>query len=598
VKSKNRAPRLAIYMVIAALIVSLPISTYAQKVVAPIPMGGNPEAIAVDSATNKVYAAVSVGCSIKNQKNGSVAVIDGDTNSTIMITAGSCPRAVATNAVTNNIYLANFGLAQGFGAVAGGSIMAINGTTNLTETIVDNLLSVPIAVAINSATNKIYVANYNGNNITIIDGNTGSYSTIADPNAVAPVSVAVNPATNKIYVANQGNSFRLGGTNPGNITVIDGDTNSLTTIIDPNAITPNSVAVNTATNKIYVANTGNQAWGTGTNRGNVTVIDGGTNSTTTVTDPNAFTPGGPDSRGFGIAVNSTTNRIYVANQRSNNVTVIDGAANLTKTVTDPNAVAPIAIAVDETTDMVYVANAGCFISSVGCSNPGSITAINGASDSITTVVDPNVNTPRAVAVNPATHKIYVANEGSANVTVIDAGLSAVPDFSITVASSILTLPSGGQRTDGITISGLNGPFDSTVQLSCAVTGSTPLATCSLSLTSVMPGANSANSELTITAPSQSAQLKPSGERRFPSALYAVSLPIPLVLVGFGLASVNSKQRDSQLWLLSSFFLAFVILQAGCGGSSNPRLTPLNYTVTVTATSGAIQHTAHVTVTVQ
>ena len=43
-----------------------------------------------------------------------------------------------------------------------------------------------------------------------------------------------------------------------------------------------------------------------------------TNATVTLTDPNAKNPAA-------VAVNSVTNKIYVANSGSNNVTMIDGA---------------------------------------------------------------------------------------------------------------------------------------------------------------------------------------------------------------------------------------------------------------------------------
>ena len=70
----------------------------------------------------------------------------------------------------------------------------------------------------------------------------------------------MNPVTNKIYVANFGNT----------VTVIDGATNTTTTV---HRYVPDAVAVNPVTNKIYVANIGSS---------NVTVIDGATNTTTTV----------------------------------------------------------------------------------------------------------------------------------------------------------------------------------------------------------------------------------------------------------------------------------------------------------------------------
>jgi DNA-binding beta-propeller fold protein YncE len=54
--------------------------------------------------------------------------------------------------------------------------------------------------------------------------------------------------------------------------VLDGATNSTTTVRDPNAIHPGWVAVNQATNKIYVENGGAGGGYEGSN--NVTVIDG------------------------------------------------------------------------------------------------------------------------------------------------------------------------------------------------------------------------------------------------------------------------------------------------------------------------------------
>ena len=74
------------------------------------------------------------------------------------------------------------------------------------------------------------------------------------------------------------------------------------------------MAVNPVTNKIYVANYSSN---------NITVIDGATNATTTVSSGN-----GP----VAVAVNPVTNKIYVANYCSDNVTVIDGATNTTATV--------------------------------------------------------------------------------------------------------------------------------------------------------------------------------------------------------------------------------------------------------------------------
>lgn len=164
----------------------------------------------------------------------------------------------------------------------------------------------PVGVAVDATTNRIYVANSGSNSITVIEGNTNSVvTTITDPNAVAPVAVAVNPATNTIYVANSQSN---------NVTVIDGETGSVTTTI-PVGTSPVWVAVDSRTNFIYVANSGNSQAG---DPGNITVVNGATKVTTTLSDPNAKNP-------VAVAANPVTNKIYVANRGSNNVTVIDGA---------------------------------------------------------------------------------------------------------------------------------------------------------------------------------------------------------------------------------------------------------------------------------
>ncbi len=56
-------------------------------------------------------------------------------------------------------------------------------------------------MAVNSVTNKIYVANEFGNTVTVIDGATNNTTTVSV--GQDPYAVAVNPVTNKIYVVNE-----------------------------------------------------------------------------------------------------------------------------------------------------------------------------------------------------------------------------------------------------------------------------------------------------------------------------------------------------------------------------------------------------------
>jgi DNA-binding beta-propeller fold protein YncE len=665
--SRNRVLLLQVHLA-AGLLLVCPASAGAQTVVATIPVGGLPGAVAANPVTNKIYVPNTV--------------IDGATNSTTTIPAGVRPDAVAVNIVTNKIYVANGGNASPFGGGDPGSITVIDGATDSTTTVTDPNANGPRALAVNEVTNKVYVANFWSGNVTVIDGATNSTTTVTDPNAngLAVFALAVNQVTNKIYVLNN-NTDRV-GSSPGSVTVIDGATNSTTTVTDPNAISPVDVAVNPVTNKIYVANMGKFS---GSNHGNITVIDGATNSTTTVNDPVAF-GAGIDSRGFAVAVNSVTNKIYVANeggtllQENGGVTVIDGATNSIVNVTDPNAIGPVAVAVDPATNKIYVANVGDLVFS-GCCNPGSVTVIDGAANSLITLIDPNAGAPFAVAVDPATSMVYVANELSGNVTVINEGIvppnftlsvisagngsgtvtsnpagvncptscsasfptgSSVtltassdsgyvfsgwsgpcsgtsacgitmngaefvtatfntpppPDFSLTPASTTLTVQSGGQGSDVMSIAGINGPFGSAIQLTCAIiTGPAPLPTCALSPASVTPGANSATSTLTITAPAAAAVLSPANNRRLSKSVYTLWLPLM-----FGVTVVGgSKKLRRRSWVLGGLLLLFVVLQTACGGGSPSNgivQQPTNYTVSVTGASGVITHTTQVTVTVR
>lgn len=232
----------------------------------------------------------------------------------------------------------------------------------------------PVAVAVNPATNKIYVVNQNSNSVTVIDGatyNTATISVGASPNALA-----INPATNRIYVVNG---------SAATVTVIDGATNHTSSV--STGASPVAVAVNSATNKIYVANY---------YANSVTVIDGATNSTVNVSvgrEPSA------------IAVNSSTNKIFIADDGSGDVAVIDGSTNLVTTVSAPGD--PRAIAVDEFTNQIYVAEW----------ETGSVAVIDGLSYTVTNV--PVGPSPCALAVDPVRNQIIVANGGTNSGTIID-----------------------------------------------------------------------------------------------------------------------------------------------------------------------------------
>jgi hypothetical protein len=177
------------------------------------------------------------------------------------------------------------------------------------------------------------------------------------------------------------------------------------------------------------------------------------------------------------------------------------------------------------------------------------------------------------------------------------GPAGPSDFSVSPASGNLTEPAGGQATDVITVAPLNGPWDNTVQLSCAVTGPSPMPTCALSQDSVTPGANSATSKLIVSASTVAAKVTPSFNRHLSQCLYAAWFL--LAVLGISLA-VGCKNERRWCWEFCGCLVLLFLLQTACGGGGNGTMpsTTSTHAVTVTGTSGSIQHAIQVTVAVQ
>jgi YVTN family beta-propeller protein len=255
----------------------------------------NPLGLAINPANHTLYVASRVFFTVFPTcgYSDSVAVLDGGTltqTATTGVGSARISAKVAVNQKTGNVYVTDW---------YDGTVTVLDGSGNLLSTIAAR----PLGVAVDPTANRIYVAN--GNSISVIDGTTNSViAAIVDPNIISPGAVAVNPTTSTIYVAQGSNS----------LAVIDGVTNSVTATVAVGTSAA-AVAVDAQTNFIYVANAGNYDF---SQQGNVTVVNGATKATTTLKDSNMPYP-------FGIAVNPATNKIYVVSILSNNVTVIDGA---------------------------------------------------------------------------------------------------------------------------------------------------------------------------------------------------------------------------------------------------------------------------------
>ncbi len=339
----------------------------AQTLITTVIAGTYPVAIAVNPTTNKIY--------VVNQNSNNLTVIDGATHDTNTVLTGNVPSAVAVNAVTNKIYVANW---------AGASVTVVDGATNRTTTV--SAGDHPFAVAVNTVSNRIYVANYSSNNVTVIDGATNRTTTASAGGN--PFALAVNAATNKIYVANSGSN---------DVAIIDGATN-LTTMV-AGGIYPRAVGIDPFANKIYIVNY---------NSGNVSVIDGNTNLVTTVA---------AGTYPIAVAVNPITGQAYVTNSGSGTVTVIAETTLATTTVVAGSS--PTAIDIDLMTNKVYLTNNIW---------EGTVTMIDGANNSTTSVSLGSGTWPSAIVVDPLTNVVYVANLEANSVSIIAGASSGAVQF--------------------------------------------------------------------------------------------------------------------------------------------------------------------------
>ena len=183
------------------------------------------------------------------------------------------------------------------------------------------------------------------------------------------------------------------------------------------------------------------------------------------------------------------------------------------------------------------------------------------------------------------------NQDQAATATFDVG----PNFLLAADATSLSVRRGGSVSTTASIYPEGNSFDTAITLTCAIDGPSPKPSCTLSPATLTPGPNHVVSTLTITAAALSASLTApwfdQGGR-----LYAAGLPFGVL--GFVLATGFDKKRR-RMWALCLLITATAILPAACGSGSS--LTedppPQNYTVTVTATSGTIQHSTQVIVTV-
>ena len=337
-------------------------SVAAETVAPAVNVGGFPTGLAVDAATGTVYVAAGEAnaLSMIDGSTCNASVVTGCSSSTASVaTGGQDPIGVVVDEQTRTVYAVN-ALSDTVAVIDARTCNAVDRSGCGAQPPLVNVPGGPEFLALDSATNTIYVADTNSGMVSVINGNTCNAQTPAGcRDAVASVDagpgafpIAVDQATNSVYV----------GTNTG-VAVINGrtcdsaDTRgcSARPATVPLGNEAAGVAVDDADRTVYVSG----------EQGTVGVIDAATcNGTDTAgcADSPRTVSVGSDPRGD--AYDPSTNTVYVTNAGSDTVSLLNASSCGASVATGCSAVprsfpvgsSPRRVAIDAATGTVYVVN--------------------------------------------------------------------------------------------------------------------------------------------------------------------------------------------------------------------------------------------------
>ena len=348
------------------------------------------------------------------------------------IATGQEPAGVLADPATDTVYVAN--VMDNTVSVFNGAACNATHRTGCRKPPVAVPVGAPGSADVDVATDTVYVANQLTGKVAVINGATCNAHHHGGCHVAATVTVgkagitgsdafgvAVNQATNTIYVSNDGNGA------PSTVRVINGAacnaTHTAGCSIAPATIDvgifPGGIAVDQATDTVYLANIGSNT---------ISVIDGatcnGTQQSGCGQTPPTIALTAPDF----LAVNQKTGTLYattfnstvaVINAATCNATDTSGCGQTPATTTAGND--PQGVALDEVTDTVYVAN------NAGGDSPASVSVINGATCDGTDhsgcahapATAPAARGAFGLAVDQATDEILVAGFNDASVSILD-----------------------------------------------------------------------------------------------------------------------------------------------------------------------------------
>lgn len=221
--------------------------------------------------------------------------------------------------------------------------------------------------------------------------------------------------------------------------------------------------------------------------------------------------------------------------------------------------------------------------------PASLVA--GSSCTVHVVFDPSTTGTRSGNLT------ITASTGTQTVTLSGTG----SNFSLASSTGENTIQPGGSATYTITASTVGGSFVDAVSLSCS--GLPAHATCSFSPSTVTPGASKATTTLTISTTDSVADNSPVIPAR-QKPINSLWMQVQgLGVVGMVLANSKKRSKKAAILILLVLLVLGMLCMSGCAGGTgiapqNQQSSPHSYTVTVIGTSGTLQHSVPVTLTIE
>src|SRR5579862_1469572 len=319
-------------------------------------------------------------------------------------------------------------------------------------------------------------------------------------------------------------------------------------------------------------------------------------ASTTCTINIVFTPAAAGNRSGSLTIISGT-------QGSAQTVSLSGAGTATNLVVAPTTLAFSSVALDSSSayQTVTLTNIGqTSLSLSGLQIAGDYKQTNNCPASLAAGSACTLNVAFTPTVKGTRNgSLTITDNSGSPQTVSLSGTGS--DFSLTSSTKQDTIQSGATATYTLTASAVGGSFPNAVSLSC--TGFPANASCSFSPSSLKPGATKATTTLTIITSDSSAENLPAAPaRRNPIGNGWMQFQ-GLGVVGMVLAKGSKRSRKTAILVLLALLVVGMLFMTGCAGGTgigpqNQSPTAQSYTITVTGTSGSLQHTLPLTLTVQ